>query len=195
MAKRSTTSDRDSPAVSQGLTSPHYRLGTGPRTPSRPAAAAAPTGIHGCKRPPSSEQRLRTCRSECAHTWSCCNSMEHQNGSPLPGPVSAGAHGATARRISRRQVTGPLEVPVPLDPSVNLVLQSHCQYAVTWRVRYAREHRDGPSELRGPIAVTKGPDHLVLSRNVVLFGRDLFAPSYGGGSDQIFPRGPQRSKS
>ena len=42
------------------------------------------------------------------HGW-FCNSMEYQSGSPLPGQAPAGAHGASAKRISRRQVTVPAQ--------------------------------------------------------------------------------------
>ena len=45
------------------------------------------------------------------------------------------------------------------------------------------------------IAVTKGHDYVVLFRNVVPLGRNLFAPSRGGGFVQIFPRAPQGPKS
>jgi len=36
--------------------------------------------------------------------------MEYQNGQPLPGPAPAGAHDASAKRISRRDVTPPFDL-------------------------------------------------------------------------------------
>ncbi len=91
----------------------------GPRRGSVRARSAWPTRTPGRRYSPCHPHHVRSavprwpralyssvCPFPVLHGW-FCNSMEYQNGPPLPGHAPAGAHSAISNKISRRQVTVP----------------------------------------------------------------------------------------